>query len=135
MKENLEKYNLPRENFFKYLPLRSLIYSQTKTTIEPKLSTIELFMLNYLHGRGQLSKVYDILLSGSKDKVDICLEEWEMACFQAQTQTISSRCKLLQYKWLFRTYITPVKLHNFNPDIPDTCIRCTEEIGTLYHCI
>lgn len=63
------------------------------------------------------------------------MEDWEKACFHAQTQTINTRFKLLQYKWLFRTYITPVKLHNFNPEIPDTCNKCTEEIGTLYHCM
>lgn len=34
-----------------------------------------------------------------------------------------------------RTYITPVKLHKFNPNIPDNCLKCKQEIGTLYHCI
>lgn len=26
-------------------------------------------------------------------------------------------------------------VHRLNPDIPDLCIKCTEEIGTLYHCM
>lgn len=34
-----------------------------------------------------------------------------------------------------RTYITPEKLNKFNPNIPDTCIKCGTEGGTLYHCI
>ena len=33
------------------------------------------------------------------------------------------------------TYITPVKLHKFNDNIPDTCIKCDEARGTLFHCI
>lgn len=34
-----------------------------------------------------------------------------------------------------RTYITPVKLHKFNPNIPETCLKCKQDIGTLYHCM
>lgn len=34
-----------------------------------------------------------------------------------------------------RTYITPVKLNQWSPDIPDTCIKCLEERGTLFHCV
>lgn len=33
------------------------------------------------------------------------------------------------------TCITPVKLPMFNNNIPDTCIKCNEERGTLYLCI
>ena len=52
---------------------------------------------------------------------------------KAQKQTINSNLKLIQYKWLMRTYITPVKLHKFNDNIPDTCIKCNEARGTMYH--
>ena len=34
-----------------------------------------------------------------------------------------------------RTYITPVKLNRRCPDILDTCIKCSEGKGTLYHCV
>ncbi len=50
------------------------------------------------------------------------------------SESINTRCRLLQYKWLFRTYITPVKLHHFNPNIPDICTKCNNGIGTLFHC-
>ncbi len=35
----------------------------------------------------------------------------------------------------YSAYITPVKLHKFNNNIPDTCIKCNEARGTMYHCI
>jgi len=66
---------------------------------------------------------------------DMQKADWEKACFKAQKQSISSRMKLLQYKWLMRTYITPVKLSQWSPDVPDTCIKCLEGKGTLYHCV
>uniref|UniRef100_A0A3B3B502 Reverse transcriptase domain-containing protein n=1 Tax=Oryzias melastigma TaxID=30732 RepID=A0A3B3B502_ORYME len=143
-----EKYNLPRKYFFKYLQIRSFIFSQVKTEMELSLSTIEHYTVNNLYSKGQLSGFYNILLAGSKEssnsflsawkrdlKSEICIEDWNKSCLLAQTQTIATRNRLLQYKWLFRTYITPVKLHHFNPDIPDTCIKCNTEKGTLLHCL
>lgn len=66
---------------------------------------------------------------------EISLQDWKEACMKAQKQTINSNLKLIQYKWLMRTYITPVKLHKFNSNIPDACIKCNEARGTMYHCI
>ena len=66
---------------------------------------------------------------------EIYLEDWSEACQEAQRHTVNSSLKLIQYKWLMHTYITPVKLHKFNDNIPDTCIKCDKERGTLYHCI
>ena len=62
-------------------------------------------------------------------------EEWSEACFLAQTQSINTNSKLLQYKWISRLYITPAKLHHFNPNIPDTCFKCKDQKGTLFHCM
>lgn len=61
-------------------------------------------------------------------------EEWELVCKKAHEQTINSRLRLLQYKWLMRVYVTPVRLNQYNPNIPDNCIKCGEEKGTLFHC-
>lgn len=141
-------YGLPQNHFFKYLQVRSFVYSQMKTYTEPPLSTIENYTLKHLNSRGNLSSFYNLLLEGSKEnslsylsawendlQENISKEEWEEACLFAQTHSINTRCRLLQYKWLFRTYITPVKLNKFNPNIPDCCTKCREEIGTLYHCM
>lgn len=65
---------------------------------------------------------------------DISEVEWEKACLQTQTISINIRYKLTQYKWLIRTYITPERLNIFNPNIPDTFIKCGTERGTWYHC-
>lgn len=66
---------------------------------------------------------------------NITEDEWQSICLKAQTQTINTKFKLIQYKWIMRVYITPELLHTFNPNIPDQCIKCNLEIGTLYHCL
>ena len=61
------KFDLPGKHHFKYMQLRSFIYSQIKTTSEPSLSTIERLMVNNLQGRGQISIFYRLVLVGSKE--------------------------------------------------------------------
>lgn len=110
------------------------------------MSAIERTTLSSMDIRGQLSVFYDMLRSKSKDnshsrlnawrddlKVDITENEWENACLKAQKQTINTALKLIQYKWLFRTYVTPVK--QYNPNIPDNCTKCNDNVGTLLHCV
>lgn len=48
---------------------------------------------------------FHIYLHGRKIVIDISVEDWGKACRLAQTQTINVRWKVLQYKWLLRTYI------------------------------
>lgn len=66
---------------------------------------------------------------------DLPSEDWEKVCAEAQTQTTNTRLKVLQYNWLMRTYVTPVKLSKYNDTIPDLCFRCGEEKGTFFHCV
>ncbi len=142
------KYNLPKKHFFKYLQIRSYIYSRIKAYSKPQHSTLEQITLNHMKDRGMVSLFYKTLLAGLKEgsqsylsawkrdlQVDITVEEWEHACLSSQTQSNNTRCRILQYKWMMRTYITPVKLHRINPNIPDNCTKCKDEIGTLFHCM
>lgn len=48
--------------------------------------------------------------------------------------SVNSRLRILQYKWLMRTYVTPVKLNRYNHNLPDICIKCGLK-GTLFHCM
>lgn len=52
---------------------------------------------------------------------------WSIKCLRIfvcrQVLTINTRFKFLQYKCLMRTYITPFKLHMFNPNIAEQCIK------------
>ena len=71
------KFNLPGKHHFKYMQLRSFIYSQIKTTSEPSLSTTEQLMVNNLHGRGQISIFYGLLLPCSKENSLSYLSAWK----------------------------------------------------------
>lgn len=51
---------------------------------------------------------------------------------KAQTQTVNTRLKLIQYNWIMRTYISPEKLNRFDPNIPDLCYKCNTHERTLH---
>ena len=119
-------YDLPRSHFLKFLQIRSFITSVLKSTAQPKLSRQEDFFCSDCGDRHLVSKIYKILLDNHRDNTeiirhrwsndlgkDITEETWQRICVKAQTQTINSKLRLLQYKWITRTYITPEK----NPQI------------------
>ena len=63
---------------------------------------------------------------------DILLDKWSSICTKAQTQTVNTRLKLMQYIWLMRTYVTPAKLINkYNSTVPDICYKCNHSEGTV----
>ena len=112
------------------------------------MSLLEKVLVKNPFGRGIISEFYDLLVSFSPEssdcrlsawradlQEDITEEQWSTACKEAQSQTGNTRLKLLQYNWLMRVYITPVKLNKFNNNIPDLCTRCGEDRGTLFHCL
>uniref|UniRef100_A0A3Q3BY06 Reverse transcriptase zinc-binding domain-containing protein n=1 Tax=Haplochromis burtoni TaxID=8153 RepID=A0A3Q3BY06_HAPBU len=134
-----KKYLIPPKHFFKYLQLKNYLSSKLQRIAElPPLTKIEEACIKNTKGKGFLSIYYNLLMLSSKDSAiqeDIDENDWNQACLKAQKQTINTCFKLLQYKWLMRTYITPVKLHHMSNDIPDICTKCLVEKGTLLHCL
>ena len=51
------------------------------------------------------------------------------------TQSVNTCLRLLQFNWVMRTYISPVKLNKFDPNMSDLCYKCNNYPGSLYHCL
>ena len=127
----MTRYDLPRSHSFKYIQIRSFVQVRMNQNLtEPRLSELEKIVSNQGPKKGRISALYDLLVSGSKEssehrlnswrediQEDISVDEWSDMCIKAQTQTVNTR--LLQYNWLMRTYITPVKLNRCNSDNSD----------------
>lgn len=144
-----QRYQIPKKHFFKYLQIKSYMSSKYKQIMcIPPLSKLEELTLVNSEEKGHVSRYYSMLVAYSTESAldklkawktdiqeDIDETDWNDACLKAQTHTINTRFKLLQYKWLMRTYITPVKLHHMSANIPDVCVKCLDEKGTLFHCL
>ena len=138
-----------KKHFFKYLQLKHFISSTNKDPMsESPLTNLENLIITNLAKRGLVSLFYETLIShekvSSKDWLEACKvyigedileEDWEVACLKAYQNTINTRLKLLQYKWLMWTCITPVKLNKTCQNIPDICCKCFQEKGTLFCCV
>lgn len=143
------KFSLNKKHFFKYLQIRSFVKTNKDNDLaRPPHSSLEKIMIKNNLRKGIISEIYGLLTSysseGSQYKLnawreslqsDISEEDWKEACSKAQTMSINTRLKLIQYKWLMRTYVTPVDLNRYNKNIPDTCTKCMEARGTWFHCI
>ena len=146
--EPTARHNIPRKPFFKYLQLRSFIFSKQHSLLKPEFSALEKFMNRNCNGRGSVSLMYNWLVSGSTATSELTVKAWKgdlnaeistqecgKACIEAQVQTANTSLKLLQYNWLMHTYLTPVKLHRFHANIPNLCFKCNLLQGTFIHCI
>lgn len=58
---------------------------------------------------------------------------WSDLCRDGVTSTLNSRYRLIQFNFLHQLYITPSRLHKFNPDISSLCFRCGSDEGTFLH--
>uniref|UniRef100_A0A1A8RRR0 Reverse transcriptase domain-containing protein n=1 Tax=Nothobranchius rachovii TaxID=451742 RepID=A0A1A8RRR0_9TELE len=98
--------------------------------------------------RGIVSEGYRIIVAHHSDgandrraawqddlRQELSKEDWEKACGGAHTKFINARLRLIQHKYLMRTYVTPERLKKYNSNIPDTCVKCAVHKGTLYHCV
>ena len=143
------KPHIPSTHFFKYLQLRSYISkAQNHSLLCPPLSKLETIIVHHSSGHGQVSLIYDLCKTESEESsenkrlawstdlnAEVTIEEWGQICHKAQVQTINTRFRLRQYKWIMRTYITPSLLHHFDANIPDQCVKCDNDKGTLFHCL
>lgn len=122
--------------------------SQNGTLTKPSTSDLEKIISEDSLSKGAIAKMYNYWLSKSVENadhkreawkkdlgIDISSEDWQYICTKTHTQSVNVRFRLLQHKWLMRTYITPVQLNKYNRNIPDTCTKCTEAQGTLFQCM
>lgn len=101
------EYDIPRTHLFKYLQLRSFVYAQTHSYIQPPLSILENLAVNNCTSKGQISLLYGIHISE---------EDWREVCSKAQLLTINNHLRMIQYNWIMRTSITPDRLNKMNPN-------------------
>lgn len=70
------EYDIPRTHLFKYLQLRSFVYAQTHSYIQPRLFMLENLAVNNCTGKGQISLLYNILVKNHKDSTEHKRTQW-----------------------------------------------------------
>lgn len=60
-------------------------------------------------------------------------DEWKTICEEAQSFSINSHHKFIQFNVMHRIYYTTVRLHSFKSSYLELCRRCKADRGTLLH--
>lgn len=112
-----KKYYIPQKHFFKFLQIRSFISRMYRSLCLPFLSSVEEIVAKHKSMKSLISRFYKLIKDGCKTSSEskrlarcedlnstITAEEWQKKCLKAQTQSINTHFKLIQFKWLMRTY-------------------------------
>lgn len=147
-KDLKQGYDIQQRHFLKFLKLRSFVSETDKSLSLPNLTSVEEVAVKFHTKRGLISRFYGIIMDSSQASSEtgqrlagcedlsneITVEKWQKICYKAQTQSVNTHFKLIQFKWLMRTYIRPTLSNKLNPNIPDVCAKCGMT-GTLFHCL
>lgn len=142
-----QSLNLPRSAMYRYFQLRHACAAQ----FGGREITLECGPLELVARRVPLlqpvSAFYKTIMLCQESPLDMSFQKWQddipsLAQHHIRelksswrTSVISARDRLIQAKWLHRTYFTPVRLFRMGKLCSDMCSRCGVERGTLIHMI
>ena len=141
------KYDLPQTDFFRYLQVRN--FAKTECSLFPVLPEKSLVdsLLEVPFGmRGCTARLYFIIMSANKVKVDIVKSRWEKeigmdiseevwagALKRVNGSTSCARLGLIQFKVVYRLHWSRAKISSFYPHMDSRCIRCHVDVADLTH--
>lgn len=141
------QYNIPQSNFFKYLQLRHFIKSLfDKGKLRFELAAIEQIVTSSF-SKGLISKIYKALsysCTSSFESLKNVLEkdlgheiedtDWSEICNNLYSKCTSLGIHELNYKFINRVYLTPLRLKKIYKNSSDLCFNCKKCKGTFLHC-
>lgn len=142
----VEKYDIKRQDFFRYLQVRdyvqrrtSLLSDQSVSEFEkqlflPKLKTSIKLSYNLLKQYVCTSTLHLKEVWQNELGMVITDEEWDNAWKNANSLSVCNRVKALQLKILHRAHISPSQRSKFNSELSPFCLKCKIDNGTLTHC-
>ncbi len=141
------QYNIPQSNFFKYLQLRHFIKPLSDNGIlRFELTDIEQIVTNSF-SKGLISVIYDALSNTCTSSLENLKSVWEKdlghvidhSDWSAVCNNLSFKCTSLgvdelNYKFINRIYLTPVRLKKMYKNSSGLCFNCKKQKGTFLHC-
>ena len=142
-------FNLPATAFFTYAQIYSVIQAKCKKGSCPcSLQRLDKQLKRITTAKGAVSSIYTLLSNNSPNaylsthqawdqdlKVALSPSEWETLW---RKSIYSSKCvqfRIIQYKILCRSYLTPVTLSKIEGNNDNNCWHGCGNRGTLFHLI
>lgn len=145
--ELMNKLQIPRTSFFRYLQVRHFIQSHSPSFPQlPTPSHVEDILLIPLIFGGQISKIYNLIMAVNKVSMDGIKTKWEeeldteipdaawdRALCWVNGTTSCARLNIIQFKVLHRLHYSKAKIAKIYPNTTDVCDRCNQGRADLSH--
>ena len=141
-----EEFGLHHTQLYRYLQLRHALTQYKQSLVDlPDHNPLEAKLLNGAMGKGGISKLYKTLVINSPEcfsalrsrweemSGELEEEEWREARMAPRELAISSRLRLIQFKYLYLIYRTPGFLNKIYPSGNVGCPRCLEPGAGFLH--
>lgn len=142
-----QEFNLPNKDFYKFLQLRHFLESLLKDErIRLDLFDIEKQLYSSFSLKNKISVFYAMLSNVGSSSLDplklvwekdfgtnLSDEDWVSACSSIYFRDASISNHEQSFKFIYRTYLTPVRLHKIFPNASQLCFKCKSNIGTVMH--
>lgn len=142
-----DKLALPKNNFFRYLQIRSFVrnvYPSFPNLPEP--TALDPFLTPLPAMRGMISMLYNLIHSINPASLrtirtlwendlqcELADDVWDECLRLVHSSSISARHGLLQCKILHRCHLTKVRLSKIYGDVDPICDRCRQYPATYFH--
>lgn len=141
------RYNLSKDNFFRYLQIRHFLASQLPSFPNANGASMidDILSLNPTRKRF-ISIIYDKLVEirqAPLDKIKKAWEhdlntslsnsEWESIFKLINTSSLCARHRLLQFKVVHRAHWSKVRLSSIYPNVDPHCDKCLSDEASLIH--
>ena len=140
-------FSIPNSSFYRYLQIRHFVQTHIPTFPHlPEKNILEDILVTPLAPRGQISIIYNQIVSSKKSSLDeiknkwedelginISEEVWDRALSWVNDASSCARLNLIQFKTLHRLHYSKAKLAKIYSTINNTCDRCETAIGDLGH--
>ena len=143
----VQKFELPRSHFFRYLQLRNFVSSSSDCfPARPPDSLLDtIFKCKDIHRRS-ISIIYESLNSfnltplvtlRNKWELDlgVTIEEdlWQQIIHRIFSSSICAKHVVIQFKIVHRLHWSKIRLAKIKPDLDPTCDRCGTAPASLLH--
>lgn len=139
------RHDLPNTYLFRFLQIRHAFQEQFRELkVESLPSSLESLLVD-----GDLVKplsvAYKEFFKSTPPAITKCREKWEMEVPEIQGEDwdelwmqpfrhlVSARDRLIQFKFLHRSYLTPARLHKIFPTVSAECWRCSHVTADTDH--
>lgn len=143
----VNRFNIPRSHFFRYLQLRNFIASHSNCfPLYPQVSLLDSIFKMGKNLKQIIGKIYGLLnlfnlstLDYLKHKWEEDLSEqipdavWQKVIRRIHTSSICQRHTVVQFKIVHRLHWSKVRLSKIRPELDPTCDRCKQAHATLLH--